>query len=72
MSFNFDASDSSDPDGDDLLYAWDFGDGEEATGVEVSHTYEDADTYEVELTVTDPDGESDSQTGEIEAGPPEE
>lgn len=72
LSFNFDASDSSDPDGDDLLYAWDFGDGEEATGVEVSHTYGDADTYEVELTVTDPDGKSDSKTGEVEAGPLEE
>lgn len=69
LSFTFDGSGSSDPDGDELSYAWDFGDGEtDATsGAEVSHTYEDADTYRVKLTVTDPDGESDSKTEEVEA-----
>ena len=62
LSYIFDASDSSDPDGDELTYDWDFGDGEDATGVRVEHTFEAADSYDVKLTVSDPDGASDSRT----------
>jgi len=68
LSFAFDGAGSSDPDGDPLTYAWDFGDDETATGETVAHTYAEADTYEVTLTVTDPDGASDSVSEEVEAG----
>jgi len=35
-----------------LTYQWDFGDGQIATGQEVSHSYPDPGLYEVSLTVT--------------------
>ena len=48
-----DASRSIDTPGDILSFAWDLGDGEEATGAEVQHAYTRAGTYTVKLTVTD-------------------
>lgn len=47
----FDASDSVDPDGGLLLYAWDFGDGETSDLVNPSKTYERPGAYPVTLTV---------------------
>lgn len=39
--------------GASATYAWDFGDGEKATGAKVSHTYAKGGQYGVTLTVTD-------------------
>ncbi len=50
---NFDGRGSSDPDGDALTYAWDFGDGAVGSGSTVSHTYADNGSYAVVLTVSD-------------------
>lgn len=58
----FDASESTDPDGDSLTYSWDFGDGENSTIEKPDHSYEEANTYEVTLTVTDEKSGSDSET----------
>jgi PKD repeat protein len=51
----FDASTSTD-DGTIVSYAWNFGDGDSATGVIASNRYELAGSYNVTLTVTDDRG----------------
>ena len=63
LSCDFNGSFSYDPDGAIVEYAWDFGDDETGSGATDSHTYKVAGTYTVELTVTDDDGTtgSDSQ-----------
>lgn len=58
-TFQFDASQSYDPDADEeseLDYRWDFGDGAREVVPIVNHTYGLAGTYRVVLTVTDENG----------------
>ena len=50
-AFAFDGGNSSDPDGDALTYAWQFGDGATATGVAATHTYTATGPFTVTLTV---------------------
>ncbi len=49
----FNGSASSDPNGDALTYAWDFGDGAMGDGVAPLHSYAADGTYTVTLTVDD-------------------
>jgi PKD repeat protein len=62
LSCDFDASASNDSDGTIVAYAWDFGDGNTASGVSAIHTYATDGTYVISLTVTDDGGASDSIT----------
>jgi len=58
----FSADASSDRDGDSLSYTWDFGDGETAEGLYVSHRYSGSGLYTVTLTVSDGSGTSVART----------
>ena len=53
LSVNFDASASTDPDGDVLSFSWDFGDGTTAQGEIVSHMYTNVGSYLATLTAND-------------------
>ncbi|UCG68396.1 MAG: PKD domain-containing protein [Thermoplasmata archaeon] len=73
QTVDFDASNSTDPDLDDVLeYSWNFGDDyatseypNEATGVEPSHVYTVPGTYNVTLTVEDGRDGIDDQVHEL-------
>lgn len=49
----FDATGSTDADGDALSYAWSLGDGGDAQGATLQHTYAASGTYTVTLTAND-------------------
>ena len=66
---NFDATGSFDPDGSIVNYAWDFGDGNNGTGVSPTHIYAALGTYTVTLTVTDNLGASTISNGTIIVSP---
>jgi glucose/arabinose dehydrogenase/PKD repeat protein len=68
LSVNFSAAGSSDPDGDALSYAWDFGDGATATGSTAQHVYTQTGTLTATLTVSDGRGLSDAKTVTITPG----
>src|SRR5262249_55136710 len=54
FSIDFDAAQSFDPEGDELTYAWNFGDGATSTDVDPSHTYASDDhPVTVQLAVSD-------------------
>lgn len=59
FSCNFDATCTTGGNGS-LSYAWNFGDGSSATGANVSHTFASTNTYNVQLTVTDPLNQTDT------------
>jgi PKD repeat protein len=61
LAVQFSAS-GSDPDGDPLSYAWDFGDGGRSFLQNPSHTYATAGTYTATVTVTDTRGASATDT----------
>ncbi|HAZ09531.1 MAG: hypothetical protein A2047_05210 [Omnitrophica bacterium GWA2_41_15] len=64
----FDGSKSTDMDGDNLTYRWNFGDGEIAEGVKVKHAYKKLGVYKVSLEVTDDSGvEGNSSTSSLVA-----
>eukprot|EP00535_Pseudo-nitzschia_heimii_P005040 CAMPEP_0197192430 /NCGR_PEP_ID=MMETSP1423-20130617/25051_1 /TAXON_ID=476441 /ORGANISM="Pseudo-nitzschia heimii, Strain UNC1101" /LENGTH=874 /DNA_ID=CAMNT_0042645309 /DNA_START=172 /DNA_END=2793 /DNA_ORIENTATION=+ len=52
----FDASESWDPDGDAIVYSWNFGDGTGSTRAIQAHAYDTPGEYRVKLTVQDPHG----------------
>ena len=54
-----------DPQGGELLYEWDFGDGGGSFNQFADHTYTEAGTYTATVTVTDEQGKTGSDTVEI-------
>lgn len=65
-SVAFDASTSSDVDGEVEDYLWDFGDGSPtSTAAKPTHEFPDTATYQVKLTVTDNEGATNTITKPI-------
>ncbi|MGM0575916.1 MAG: PKD domain-containing protein [Myxococcota bacterium] len=67
LEVRFDATASSDPDGQIITWEWDFGDGGADAGEVAWHTYTDPGSYEVVLTVTDDGGATATATARIDA-----
>jgi len=65
----FDASTSTDYNGQIVYYAWNFGDGTQGGGEINTHTYTSAGNYTVSLTVRDNDGLIDGITKTITVRP---
>ena len=61
FEFDADVTGGTEP----YTYSWDFDDGEESNEQTVSHTFEEAGSYDVGLTVTDSGGQSTSDSMEI-------
>jgi glucose/arabinose dehydrogenase len=56
LAVTLSAAGSSDPEGQELEYAWDLGDGTSASGPVVAHAYAGHENALVRLTVTDTEG----------------
>ena len=65
LTVDFDASGSSDVDGTISTYAWDFGDANIGSEINVSHAFTVEDTYQVTLTITDNEGALDTVSTSI-------
>ncbi|MFW6725107.1 ThuA domain-containing protein [Streptomyces sp. MAR4 CNY-716] len=68
LDVTFSSEGSNDPDGDDLTYAWDFGDGTTSDETDPSHTYAEPGQYTARLTVTDPSGRTGTSNVTVTAG----
>lgn len=66
LEVSFNASSSSDQDGQIILYSWDFGDGSFKEGRQVTHTYTKGGIWTVTLRVFDNDENYDVKTAQIE------
>jgi PKD repeat protein len=66
----FDATSSSDSDGDVTGYQWVFGDGNTGSGATPTHRYETQGTYTITLTVKDNDGKTGTAGKTIVVAPP--
>lgn len=74
-AYSFSAENSEIREGNISKFTWDFGDGSQQDGRNVSYTYEEEGTYELVLTVTDAQGNEDTDTLEVtvidEGSPPQ-
>lgn len=61
-NLTFSVAGASDPDGDALTYAWNFGDGVTAQGPEPTHRYDVGGAFTARVTVTDSKGASTTAT----------
>jgi len=55
-TITLDAGASYDPVGNTLTYTWNFGDGTQANGIAVTHTYTRTGTYDLKLTISSTGG----------------
>ncbi|MEO8678604.1 MAG: PKD domain-containing protein [Vicinamibacterales bacterium] len=64
------AGSGSDPDGDPLTFAWDFGDGASGSGALATHGYATAGPYTATLTVSDGRGGTATATASVSVTEP--
>jgi PKD repeat protein len=69
LTVSFTAAGSTDPDGDALTYAWNFGDNTTATGMTASKVYATPGQYTARVTVSDGKGGTGSATVAITVNP---
>jgi len=65
VSVQFDGTGSTDPDGTIASYLWEFGDGTNSIVAAPTHTFGEAKSYTVKLTVTDDSGAKANVTTQI-------
>ncbi len=70
LTVHFNGGSSHDPDGQALLFHWDFGDGATSDDAITTHTYGAEGSYTATLTVTNKDGATDVTTVDVQAGRP--
>ena len=70
LDVSFSSAGTSDPDGDSLTYAWDFGDGASSTAPNPSHSYAARGRYAVTLTVSDGTNSSFANLTVVVGSPP--
>lgn len=68
LTVTFTGDTSHDPDGDELTFAWDFGDGATSDEPNPTHTYTEPGEFTARLTVSDPSGRSSSSNVTVVAG----
>lgn len=68
-AITFNASSSSDPDGQIVSYLWQFGDGQTSNQAVVTRSYAQPGSYTVTLTVTDNQGATGQATGQVTVTP---
>jgi chitinase len=64
-AINFSSNGSNDSDGSISAYSWSFGDSATSAQANPSHSYTEAGTYQVSLTVTDNDGATHSDSATV-------
>ncbi|WP_028661477.1 ThuA domain-containing protein [Saccharomonospora saliphila] len=64
----FSSEGSHDPEGTDVTYAWDFGDGATSTEPNPTHTFTENGQYTVQLRVTDATGETGAANVTVTVG----
>jgi glucose/arabinose dehydrogenase len=68
LTVSYNGTGSSDPQGEPLTYAWNFGDGTTSTSASGTHTYTAPGTYTAQLTVMDTEGLTASASVPVLAG----
>jgi len=66
LTVNFNAGNSTDPDGQIVSYKWIFGDGATGSGKIVNHAFQRQGVFSISLKVTDDDGATASATGSVQ------
>jgi len=67
-AIQFSSAGSQDDDGTIVAFEWDFGDGNSSGDANPTHAFENEDTYQVTLAVTDDDGLIDSSNTTAQVG----